>query len=60
MIEWETEFGEKSRLRVPSTIFGEIGGPRPAHHVAYPLPEVLVLAVCRTMADCDNYEEIGA
>lgn len=52
--------GEKSRLRVLLDHFGEIEDPRPAHRVAYPLSEVLLLTVCATIADCDSYEEIGA
>ena len=60
MSEWEAEFGEKSRLRVLLDHFGEIEDPRAAHRVAYPLSEVLLLTVCATIADCDNYEEIGA
>jgi len=52
--------GKKSRLRVLLDHFGEIEDPRPAHRVAYPLSEVLLLTVCATIADCDSYEEIGA
>jgi len=32
--------------------------PRPACKVAYPLAEILLLTVCGTIADCDDYEAI--
>ena len=28
--------------------------------MAHPLPEVLLLVVCGTIADCDDYEDIAA
>ncbi|RJT19290.1 ISAs1 family transposase [Mesorhizobium waimense] len=52
-------FGEKSRLGVLLGHFSAIEDPRPSHRVAYPLAEVLLLAVCGTIADCDDYEAIG-
>jgi|SRR5579859_665740 len=52
-------FGEKSRLRGLLDHFSAIEDPRPSHKVAYPLSEVLLLAVCGTIADCDGYEAIG-
>jgi hypothetical protein len=36
-----------------------IEDPRPACKVAYPLAEILLLAVCGTIADCDDYEAIA-
>jgi DDE_Tnp_1-associated len=37
-----------------------IEDPREAWRVAHPLPEVLLLVVCGTIADCDDYEGIAA
>ena len=57
--DWEAGFGEKSRLKALLDHFSMIDDPRPSHKVAYPLSEVLLLAVCGTIADCDSYEAIG-
>ena len=51
---------EKSRLRVLLDHFSMIEDPREAWRVAHPLPEVLLLVVCGTIADCDDYEGIAA
>lgn len=59
MDDLESGFGEKSRLKVLLDHFSQIEDDRPSHRVAYPLPEVLLLAVCGTIADCDSYEAIG-
>ncbi len=59
MDELEAVFGEKSRLKALLEHFSQIDDPRPSHKVAYPLAEVLLLAVCGTIADCDSYEAIG-
>lgn len=53
-------FGETSRLRALLEHFSEIEDPREAWKVAHPLPEVLLLVVCGTIADCDDYEHIAA
>jgi len=54
-------FPEKSRLRVLLDHFAEIEDPRQqSWRVAYPLPEVLLLVVCGTIADCDDYDGIAA
>lgn len=53
-------FGEKSRLRALLEHFAEIEDPREPWRVAHPLPEVLLLAVCGTIADCDDYDHIAA
>lgn len=55
-----SEFGEKSRLRALLDRFGRIEDPREACKVAHPLPEVLLLVVCGTIADCDDYDDIAA
>jgi hypothetical protein len=38
---------------------GAIDDPREPWRVAHPLPEVLLLVVCGTIADCDDYESIA-
>jgi predicted transposase YbfD/YdcC len=53
------EFGEKSRLRALLDHFSIIEDPREAWRVAHPLPEVLLLVVCGTMADCDDFDAIA-
>jgi len=53
-------FGERSRLRLLLEHFSEIKDPREAHRVAIPLQEILLLAVCGTIADCDSYDHIAA
>ena len=51
---------EKSRLRALLEHFAEIEDPRQqSWRVAYPLPEVLLLVVCGTIADCDDYDAIA-
>ena len=50
----------KSRLKVLLDHFGEIEDPREPWRVAHPLPEVLLLAVCGTICDCDDYDAIAA
>jgi predicted transposase YbfD/YdcC len=52
--------GEKSRLRALLDHFAVIEDPREPWRVAHPLPEVLLLVVCGTIADCDDYEHIAA
>ena len=49
----------KSRLRTLLEHFSVIGDPRQACKVMYPLREVILLVVCGTIADCDDYDEIA-
>jgi predicted transposase YbfD/YdcC len=56
----ELMLGEKSRLKALLDHFSEIEDPREPWRVAHPLPEVLLLVVCGTIADCDDYEHIAA
>ncbi|WP_247894267.1 ISAs1 family transposase [Azospirillum sp. B510] len=56
----EAGFGEKSRLKALLEHFSRIDDPRAPWRVAYPLPEILLLAVCGTIADCEDYEAIAA
>jgi hypothetical protein len=51
---------EKSRLRALLDHFAVIEDPRDLWRVAHPLPEVLLLVICSTIADCDDYEGIAA
>lgn len=50
----------KSRLKALLDHFAEIDDPREPWRVAYPLPEVLLLVVCGTICDCDDYDLIAA
>jgi predicted transposase YbfD/YdcC len=52
--------GEKSRHRALLEHFAKIEDPREPWRVAHPLPEVLLLVVCGTIADCDDYDDIAA
>jgi predicted transposase YbfD/YdcC len=52
--------GEKPRLRALLDHFSLIEDPRDPRRVAHPLAEVLLLVVCGTIADCDDYEAIAA
>ncbi len=52
-------YGGKSRLGLLLDHFSLIEDDRARHRVAYPLQEVLLLVVCGTIADCDDYEAIG-
>jgi predicted transposase YbfD/YdcC len=49
----------KSRLRALLDHFSIIEDPREQWRVAHPLPEVLFLVVCGSIADCDDYEGIA-
>src|SRR3954454_20343344 len=51
--------GEKPRLRALLDHFSVIEDPREPWRVAHPLPEVLLLVVCGTIADCEDYEGIS-
>ncbi len=53
-------FEEKSRLKSLLDHFSTIEDPREAWRIAHPLAEVLLLVVCGTTADCDDYEAIAA
>ena len=53
-------FEEKSRLRTLLDHFSVIDDPREPWRVLHPLPEVLLLVVCGTMADCDDFDAIAA
>lgn len=50
----------KPRTRSLLDHFSLIADPREACKVHYPLPEVLLLVVCASIAGCDDYDEIAA
>ena len=50
----------KSRLKALLEHFAEIEDPREPWRVAHPLPEVLLLVVCGTICDCEDYDLIAA
>lgn len=52
------DWGEKPRLRSLLDHFSEITDERESWRVAHPLPEVLLLVVCGTIASCDDFEDI--
>lgn len=55
----ELEGFEKPRLRALLDHFAIIEDPREPWRVAHPLSEVLLLVVCGTIADCDDYDGIA-
>lgn len=50
---------EKSRLKALLDHFAQIEDPRDPWRVAHPLAEVLLLVVCGTICDCDDYDLIA-
>lgn len=50
---------EKPRLKALLDQFAAIEDPRDPWRVAHPLPEVLLLVVCGTICDCDDYVGIA-
>jgi len=50
----------KPRLRSLLDHFSAIKDTRQSCKVMYPLREVILLAVCGTIADCDDYDDIAA
>jgi len=53
-------FGEKPRLRSLLDHFAVVEDPRESWRVAHPLPEVLLLVVCASIASCDDFDDIAA
>ena len=54
------QVSEKSRLGILLEHFSTIDDPRDVRRIAHPLAEILLLVVCGTMADCDDYDHIAA
>lgn len=59
MITAVLEGFEKPRLKSLLDHFAAIEDPREPWRVAHPLPEVLLLVVCGTICDCDDYDLIA-
>lgn len=51
---------DKSRLAVLLEHFATIDDPRDVRRISHPLSEILLLVVCGTIADCDDYDHIAA
>lgn len=54
------ESSPKSRLTVLLDHFADIDDPRENWRVAFRLQELLLLVVCGTIGDCENYHGIAA
>jgi predicted transposase YbfD/YdcC len=50
----------RSRLAVLLEHLGTIEDPRDVRRITHPLAEILLLVVCGTIADCDDYDHIAA
>ena len=50
----------RSRLSALLDHFAAVEDPRDARRILHPLPEILLLVVCATIADCDDDEGIAA
>jgi predicted transposase YbfD/YdcC len=50
----------KSRLAALLDHVARVEDPRDVRRILHPLPEILLLVVCGTIADCDDYEDIAA
>ncbi len=50
----------KSRLVALLDHFARVEDPRDVRRILHPLPEILFLVVCGSIADCDDYEDIAA
>ena len=51
---------DRSRLAVLLEHFSAIDDPRDVRRITHPLAEILLLVVCGTIADCDDYDHIAA
>ena len=60
MSSFQSQIPEKSRLGILLEHFATIDDPRDVRRIAHPLAEILLLVVCGTMADCDDYDHIAA
>ena len=59
MILSAEDLPRKSRLAALLDHFTDVEDPRDVRRILHPLPEVLLLVVCGTIADCDDYEDIA-
>lgn len=53
------EFGVKPRLALLLEHFSAVEDDREPWRVAHPLPEILLLVVCATIAACDDFDDIA-
>lgn len=60
MLSTVAPLSETSRLAVLLAHFAKIDDPRDIRRITHPLAEVLLLVVCGTIADCDDYDHIAA
>lgn len=60
MSEEQERVWPKSRLRALLEHFSTIEDPRDVRRILHPLPEILLLVVCGTLADCDDHEGIAS
>src|SRR4051812_32644677 len=51
---------DKPRLAVLLEHFAQIEDPRDVRRILHPLAEILLLVVCGSIADCDDYDHIAA
>ncbi len=60
MIPSAESLPRKSRLTALLDHFAEVEDPRDVRRITHRLDEILLLVVCGTIADCDDYEDIAA
>ncbi len=49
----------RSRLAALLDHFADVEDPRDVRRILHPLPKILLLVVCGTIADCDDHEDIA-
>ena len=60
MTPFDDPLPRKSRLAILLDHFATIPDPRDVRRIAHPSAEVLLLVVCGTIADCDDYDHFAA
>lgn len=60
MMQTTPALPRRSRLAALLEHFSAVEDPRDVRRILHPLPEILLLVVCGTIADCDDYEDIAA
>ena len=60
MMSFPSQVSEKSRRGVRLEHFATIDDPRDVRRIAHSPAEILLLVVCGTMADCNDYDHIAA
>src|SRR5512134_2228289 len=59
MIPFAETLPRKSRLAALLDHFSEVEDPRDVRRITHRLDEILLLVVCGSIADCDDYEDIA-